>query len=110
MEETSINQRPTPIQVDTKFEDVSRITFTIAATGQTGNTVATDKKVRLMHGRVYKLPVNTDVDSDDRSLIKEYSDLADKILVRFIKNGMAHVVPLQNNVVIESSKRLCVIW
>lgn len=113
MEETKTDQqpkRPSPTTVQTTFENISRITFTIAATGQTGNTVATDKKVRLIHGRVYKIPVNTDIDSDNRSLIKVYSELADKILVRIVKNGMAHVVPLQNNVVIESSKRLCVIW
>lgn len=108
--QTAQPKRPSPVTVETQFENIPRITFTISATGQTGNTVATNNKVRLMHGRIYKLPVNTDKDSDTFSGLKEYSDLADKILVRFIKDGMAHVVPLQNNVVIESGKRLCVIW
>ena len=103
-------KRPTPVTVETQFDNSPRITFMISATGQTGNTVATNDKVRLMHGRVYKLPVNTDKDSDNYSGLKEYSNLADKILVRFVKDGMAHVVPIQNNVVIESKERLCVIW
>ena len=109
-ENQTVKKRPSPVQVETVFENIPRISFIIAATGQTGASVPTDKKVRLIHGRIYKLPVNTDADSDKFTAIKVYSDLADKISVRFVKDSMAHIVPLQNNVVIESSKRLCVIW
>ena len=109
-ENQTVKKRPSPIQVETAFENVSRVSFIIAATGQTGTSVPTDKKIRLIHGRIYKLPVNADADSDKFTAIKVYSDLADKISVRFVKDHMAHVVPLQNNVVIESRKRLCVVW
>jgi len=102
-----------PIFVHTHFgKKTQQIEFVITATGQTGTTSASDGKMRLIYGRIYSIPINIDhnINSDNYSNMKIFSDMADKIDIRYITNGHAVIIPLQNNINLFDNTRLCVMW
>lgn len=102
-----------PVFVNTTFGSKTiPIHFTIIATGQTSTTSVTGGKLRMIYGRIYFLPVNIDknINSDDYPNIKIFSDIADKIDVRYVLNGYAAIIPIQNNVMISDQTRLCILW
>lgn len=101
------------IFIKTKFGAKTQpVQFTIIATGQTGNTSITGGKLRLIYGRIYFLPIDAapEINSDNFANLKMFSDLADKIDVRFINNQFAAIIPLQNNIMLSDDTRLCVLW
>ena len=103
----------TPIFIKTKFGSKTQpVQFTIIATGQTGNTSISGGKLRLIYGRIYFLPIDTDksINSDDFANMKMFSDMSDKIDVRYINNQYAAIIPLQNNIMLSDDTRLCVLW
>lgn len=110
---TEDNVNVTPVFIYTNFGNKTQnVQFTIIATGQTGNTSITAGKIRLIYGRIYFLPINSDkdIDSDNFANLKIFSDMADKIDVRYINNSYAAIIPLQNNIIILDNTRLCVLW
>ena len=113
-QETETKQETlTPVFIHTKFGNTTTtINFLITATGQYGKTSATGGKLRLIHGRIYFLPINTEetVSSDNYPNIKIFSDMGDKIDVKFVNKGFAAVLPLQNNINLLDNTRLCVLW
>ena len=102
-----------PVFIHTKFGNKTQpVQFTIIATGQSGTTSITGGKLRLIYGRIYFLPIDakTSTNSDDFANIKMFSDMADKVDVRYINNGFAAIIPLQNNIMLSDETRLCVLW
>lgn len=102
-----------PIFVHTDFGNKTQpVQFTIIATGQVSNTSITGGKLRLIYGRIYFLPIDTnkDITSDNFANIKIFSDISGKIDVRYISNGYAAILPLQNNITLVDKTRLCVLW
>ena len=106
----SKQERPQPVEIKATFAEITKVRYTISATGQSHAAVASNQSLRMMHGRIYSIPINSEIDSDVYAGIKVYSDLADKIDVRYVKDGFASVIPLQNNTTIKSDQQLCVVW
>ena len=113
VEEVKQETNSSPVFIYTKFGNTTTtINFVITATGQYGKTSATGGKLRLIHGRIYFLPITADesVSSDNYSNVKIFSDMGDKIDVKFVNKGYAAVLPLQNNINLLDNTRLCVLW
>lgn len=112
-EEVMENNNQQPVYVHTKFgNNTITVQYLITATGQYGNTSASGGKLRLIFGRIYFLPTNIDeeISSDHYGNIKVFSDMADKVDVKFVAKGHAAILPLQNNVTIQDNTRLCALW
>ena len=101
---------PDNIPIFTKFEkNTIQVEYTVNATGQEDKIIASNRSLKMMHGRSYRVPItNTEINSDTRN-IKVFSDIADYIDVRFVKNGFACVTPLRHNITINDGQRLCVL-
>ncbi|MFW6242608.1 MAG: hypothetical protein ACOC2W_00455 [bacterium] len=118
-EEQSLNSKEAPsnpegpVFVHTHFGNKTQpVQFTIIATGQTSNTSITGGQLRLIYGRIYFLPIDIDksISSDEFANIKIFSDISSKLDVRYISNGYAAILPLQNNIMLTDKTRLCVLW
>lgn len=97
-----------PIFVSFKKNSI-QIDYTVGATGQRDKIIASNKSLRMMHGRSYMIPIDKpEMNSDSRN-IKMFSDIADLLDVRFVKDGIACVVPLRHNITINDGQRLCVL-
>lgn len=98
------------VPIYTSFKRTSvQVEYVVNATGQRDKIIASNKSLRMMHGRSYMVPIdNLTIDSDSRN-IKMFSDVADILDVRFVKNGVACVVPLRHNVTINDGQRLCIL-
>lgn len=81
----------------------------ITATGYKDRVVASGGELRLLQNRLYFVPVNTDANSDEYSHIKVMSDISDSIDVRYIKEGLACIIPLKHNVKIYNNIRIAVL-
>ena len=88
------------------------VDFTVAATGQTNKMVAANGKLQLMSGKFYMIPINCDpiIDSDNFANVKVYSDVAELFDIRYIKKGIACVMPLRHNITLTHDQRLCVLF
>lgn len=107
------SQNSNPVFIHTKFGTKTQpVQFTIIATGQNGKTSISGGKLRLIYGRIYFIPIdaNSTVSSDAYANMKIFSDMADKIDVRYINNSYAAIIPLQNNITITDGARICVLW
>jgi hypothetical protein len=99
------------ILVKAKLKDVISIPFTLNSTSQNGNAnTESDESVRLINGRTYYVSVDTDINSDNYAHLKILSDIADKIDIRYIKDGVCALVPIQHNIKIKHGQRLCYLW
>lgn len=97
------------IQID--LTDCDLVEFETAATGQKSKQKTEGKNIRLLSGRIYKLPVNNKtIDSDLFNILKVYSNSANRIDVRYVKNGYACVIPLQHGVILKHDEHLCSIF
>lgn len=109
----TVEQSSGPITVNIKLDKHSvYVDYVIAATNQSEKVIAANKEIRLMHGRFYMVPVYCDpsVDSDNFGYMKVFSDVADIIDVRYVKNGVACIMPLAHNIVLKDGQRLCALW
>lgn len=107
--EKSILNLPDFITVKTKFEaSISSIGYIFNSTGESNTVAISNGKLQMMQNRTYYIPVNTSVDSDIYN-IKVLSDIADKLDVRFVKDGFACIVPLQHNITIKNEQKICVL-
>jgi hypothetical protein len=80
------------------------------ATNEKSAVVAANKKIRLINGRLYFIPIDHDMNSDEYGNMKQYSETSDKFIVRYIKEGTACIDPIQHNALVENGQTLCVIW
>lgn len=83
-----------------KIPPSTRITFIATFNGEVGHLKIVDGKIFLLRGRVYKIPVNTDLKLDDHYILKIKGSLKEFIDVRNIEDGIATVIPLIHNVVV----------
>ena len=98
-------------QVYVEFKNnASSIECVITATNTKYNVIANNKELRLLQNRFYFIPVSTDLNTDEFENLKILSDIAEKIDVRYIKDGFACVMALKHNVLITNGQRLCVVW
>jgi len=105
----SNNKQGSTIHVKFKFPTES-IYYIIAATNQEQNTNAINGCLRLIKGRIYYIPIdNTEIDSDNFNILKIFSDISDKLDVKFVKEGYACVIPIIHNLQIKDKQQLCVI-
>ncbi|MFW6310963.1 MAG: hypothetical protein ACOC1K_01880 [Nanoarchaeota archaeon] len=96
--------------VKVKFpQNTTKVEHTIMATGGKGHILATNKQIKLIPGRLYEIPVNCDLNSDDFDNIKVFSDISHQLEIRYVKNGYACVYPLINKVALKDDQRLCVL-
>lgn len=101
-----------PSTIHVKFKsNTDQIKIISKATSEKSTVAAANRKIRLINGRLYFIPVdNENIDSDKYGSMKQYSETADKFIVRYIKDGFACVDPIQHNVLVENEQRLCVLW
>jgi hypothetical protein len=113
-EEIEVTTEKLPsITVHANFKTNSdKVIIKSKATGEETSVVAANKKIRLISGRLYYIPVDADpkVNSDEYGSIKEFSATADKFSIKFIRNGMACIDPIQHHAQIENLQQLCVLW
>ena len=89
-----------------KIPPSTKISYIATLNGEIGHIKLTEDKLYLLRGRVYKIPVNTNLNLDDFYMIKIKGALKEKIDVRNIENGIATVVPIIHNVVIKDNMEL----
>lgn len=103
--------KPKSATIHVKFRSNSdHIEIKSTATGETNKVAAANRKLRLISGRLYFIPVDNDIDSDEYGNIKQYSETSDKFEVRYIKNGVACINPILHNALIQEGTRLCIVW
>jgi len=106
-----VSQPTKPTTIHIYFETNSdRISIRSKATGEKSTVVAANKKLHLIHGRLYFIPVDSKVNSDEYGNIKEFSQTTEKFDIRYVKDGVACVDPIQHNAIIEDGQQLCVLW
>lgn len=110
-EETTIENCVSYITINLKLERPSiTIEYIIDSTNQKGKIIASNYEIRLLQGRTYFVPVDCDlnINSDD-FIIKEFSDIASLINVRYIKDGKACIIPIRHNITLNNEQRLCIL-
>ena len=79
------------------------------ATGEQNVLSASNGMVHLLQGRMYYVPIGReDIDSDQFN-IKVHSDIADRFDIRYVKDGLAAVVPIRHNAILKNGERLCIL-
>jgi hypothetical protein len=105
--------QPEFVNVKIKFPtSATPIDCVSAATNCREKIVAANKQIRLLQNRFYFIPVDCDerIDSDNYSGIKIYSTQADKIDVRYVKNGFACLISMKHNVKLYDDELLAVLY
>lgn len=97
--------------IHVKFKlPIESIFYIISATSQEQNSNAIDGKIRLMKGRVYYIPIDrNDINSDNFNILKVFSDVGDKVEVKYVKEGYACIIPIIHGYQIKDGQQLCVI-
>lgn len=111
--EPPIDKKPvnkSPIFINAIFsEEIIEIGYTFLATGEQNILSVSNGRIHMLQGRMYYIPIGReDIDSDNYN-IKVHSDIADRFDVRYIKNGLAAVVPIRHNCILKNGERLCVL-
>jgi hypothetical protein len=90
------------------FSDtIVELGYVFLATNEQNVIKASNGRVNLLQGRMYYIPINNLTINSDTFNIKIHSDVADRIDVRFVKDGFACVVPIRHNVVLKTGEKLC---
>lgn len=103
-------KKRTTVFVTSNFGNkTTSIGYEFLATGEKNEVTCSSGKIYMMQGRQYYVPVNGgDLNSDDYN-IKVHSDVADKCDVRYIRDGLAAIVPIRHNSLIKNGERLCIL-
>ena len=94
------------IDIKVDFKESQQITFILTSTGQKNITCVSDEHLCMMLGRLYYIPVNTKLDSDNYYL-KVLGNIADQIDVRYIRDGIACILPLRHNIKLIIGQQIC---
>lgn len=94
------------IDVKTNFKDGQKIQYKLTATGEKSVCCIIENELKMMHGRIYYVPINCDKNSDD-FIIKVLSDYSENIDVRYIKKNVACLMPLCHNIKIGNNEKFC---
>ena len=110
-EKNKLTESPKPSTIHVNFSSNSdKIKIQSKATGEKNVVVAANKKIHLIHGRLYFIPVDSEVNSDEYGNMKQFSETTDKYDVKYIKNSIACIDPILHNAIIEDTQQLCVLW
>lgn len=104
---------PEFVNVKIKFPNsATPVDCVSAATNCREKIVAANKQIRLLQNRFYFIPVDCDerIDSDQYGNIKVYSTQADKIDVRYVKNGFACLIAMKHNIKLYDDELLAVLY
>lgn len=102
---------PKPATIHVNFSSNSdKIQIKSKATGEKSLVVAANKRIHLIHGRLYFIPVDSEVNSDEYGNMKQFSQTTDKYDVKYIKDGKACIDPILHNAIIDDAQQLCVLW
>jgi hypothetical protein len=100
-----------PVTVHVRFSSNSdSVKIVLQATNQENYVTAANMKLQLIQGRMYYVPIDTNANSDEYGNMKIYSDISEKIDIRYVKNGIACIIPLKHNIFISNNQQLCVLW
>ena len=94
-------------KIQTNFNDGDQIEYKLSATGEKSVCCIAEGCLKMMLGRIYYLPVDTEIDSDEKNF-KILSAVSEKIDIRYIKNKIACIIPLQHNVKLKKEQQICV--
>lgn len=109
--EEVVPARNQPATVHVKFIGTTEhVQIKSKATGEMNKVAAANKKIRLIHGRLYFIPVDQKINSDEYGNIKQYSETSDKFEVLYVKDGVACIDTILHNALIEDGQRICIIW
>jgi len=99
-----------PIFINAHFsEEIVEIGYSFLATSEQNVVASSNGRIHMMQGRMYYVPIGkNDIDSDNYN-IKVHSDAADRFDIRYIRDGLAAVVPIRHNAVLKNGERLCVL-
>jgi len=111
MDKESSNGHGGPVYINVCFGDgIVDIGYTYLGTGGTNVISVSNGKIYMLQDRQYYVPIdNSDIDSDNYN-IKVNSDIADRFDVRYIKEGLAAIVPVRHNSILKNGERLCVLF
>lgn len=88
-------------------ENITEIGYVFLATNEQNIIKVSNGRINLLQGRMYYVPINNQNINSDQFNIKIHSDVADRIDVRFVKDGFACVVPIRHNVTLKTGEKLC---
>lgn len=109
--EEIVSEQKQPATVHVQFVGTTEhIQIKSKATGEMNRVAAANKKIRLIHGRLYFIPVDQKINSDEYGNIKQYSETSDKFEVLYVKEGVACIDTILHNALIEDGQRICIIW
>jgi hypothetical protein len=83
-QEGSKELKPATVHVNFKT-DSDQVKFILQATNEQNIVIAANKKLQLIQGRTYYVPVDTDADSDEYGNMKIYSDISEKLMYDMLK-------------------------
>lgn len=90
-----------------EFDNIVDITYINQSNNSTDKIVAYNKELKLVLGRHYLIPItNKNLSSDNFMHIKHFSNIAGKIDIRYVKNGVAYIIPMINNITVVDNERL----
>jgi len=78
--------------------------YILLATNEQNVVTVSNGRINLLQGRMYYIPINDSNINSDAFNIKIHSDVADRIDVRFVKDGFACVVPIRHNVILKTGE------
>ena len=113
MEKKDTNKKDSPIggSIHVVVESNKNFDYETIATGQKASQKSDINFIRLLRGRIYYVPVKEKhINSDKFETLKIYSSMSSKIDVRFVKDGMACIVPLQHGVILKTTQHICTIF
>lgn len=105
--------KPNTLYVKVNFpKSATPVDCVSANTNCSDKIVASNKQLALLQNRFYFIPVDCDetINSDEYSVIKVFSEFADCIDVRYIKNGVACILPLKHNFKIKQGMQLAIMF
>ena len=106
--ETVINEARKTVFILTKFPDtITEIGYVFLANNEQNTVTVSNGRINLLQGRMYYIPIDKENINSDKFNIKIHSDVADRVDVRFVKDGFACVVPIRHNVVLKIGEKLC---
>jgi hypothetical protein len=89
----------------------NKIKYQILSTGEFHELISEPTKISLLQNRIYQIPVNVNVSTDNENIImKTYNDINKEIDIRAIENGFAYIKSFKNNTILNNRKRLCILF
>jgi hypothetical protein len=106
--EISPSEIPKNVFILANFSNaIVEIGYIFLATNEQNIITASNGRINLLQGRMYYIPINNQIINSDQFNIKIHSDVADRVDIRFVKDGFACVVPIRHNVILKTGEKLC---